>query len=333
MAKHVRMRHLPRRIALVAALGLPLGWLAMAPASAALMGSSDQRTATVADSAEAWYASSPIDICSTPLGCPPAQVPTSPYPANTLHVGVAGGQETARTYLAPNLLTLPFGATFVSGTMTLPVTTDNSAGTTSPDTAKIQACLAAAPIADGTEGSTQAPPKTDCKTSAPLKYDAKKAVFTLDLSKFLTAWSHGTPELGLALLPASAGPTDAWHVSFNGKKFSGAHIGSTIVYTPPPPITNPVGQTTAPPPVTPPATTPVPQTPPSVSLPAPTTATAPVSPPQVATPTAAPPVQQVALSQQFQYPLAFLLPIALLAGGVFFIRLFTRDPMPVRPAQ
>src|SRR5690348_15118675 len=111
MAKHARMKAIQRwrrRAAVVATAAVPLGWLAMAPASAALMRGDDTRTATVADSAEAWYSSSPIDICSTPLGCPPAQVPSSPYPANTLHVGVAGGQETARTYVLPNLLSMPY---------------------------------------------------------------------------------------------------------------------------------------------------------------------------------------------------------------------------------
>jgi len=40
--------------------------------------------------------------------------------------------------------------------------------------------------------------------------------------------------------------------------------------------------------------------------------------------------QPVALSQPFQYPLAFLLPLALLAAAVFFARLFTRDAVPLK---
>jgi Na+/H+ antiporter NhaC len=44
------------------------------------------------------------------------------------------------------------------------------------------------------------------------------------------------------------------------------------------------------------------------------------------------PVQPVAFARSFQYPMAFLLPIVLLAGAVFFGRLFTRDATPVRPA-
>jgi hypothetical protein len=61
-----------------------------------------------------------------------------------------------------------------------------------------------------------------------------------------------------------------------------------------------------------------------------------VVPPAAAPPVvaSAPPVAQqfqpVALSRPFQYPLVFLLPIALLAGAVFLVRLFTRDFTPTR---
>lgn len=335
MANHVRMkrRRLGRRAALVAAAAVPLSWLAMAPAGAALTRSADQRTATLTDVAEAWYADSPIDVCTSPLGCPPVSLPTSPYPAHTLHVGLAGGQETARAYVLPNLVSLPYGAKFVSGTMTLPVTTSTNAGTVSPAAAKIQACLATAPIPDGTEGSTQAPPATSCATKAPLIYDVKKALFTLDLTPFLTVWSAGKPALGIALLPATGAPTDSWHVSFNGRKYAGDHITSSVVFTPPPPIPTSRAAGAAPL-AAPPASKPAPQSPPNVSLPPQTTGTTPAAPPQVATPTVpAPPTQAVAVSREFQYPLAFLFPIALLVGAVFFIRLFTRDPMPVRPAR
>jgi hypothetical protein len=216
--------------------------------------------------------------------------------------------------------------------MTLPVTTAGSAGTVSPGAAKIQACLAKAPITDGTEGSTQAPPAVDCTTKVPLKYDAKKSVFTLDLARFLTAWSKGAPQLGIALLPTGAAPTDNWHVSFNGRKYSGDHVTSSIVFTPAPPTT--VDTVSAPPVTTPAPSNPAPQPVPDVSLPGPTTDSAPAAAPQVAQPTVAQPaVQPVAVSQEFQYPLAFLLPIALLAGAVFFVRLFTRDPLPVRRAR
>lgn len=327
MAKHRRVKRRSRawRRAGLLTVGAvtPLAWLSMAAVAA------PPHTATVGDTAEAWYASSPVDMCTTPLGCPPAQVPTSPYPADTLHVGVAGGQETARTYVVPNLLSLPFGATLTDGTMTLPVVTDTLAGTVSPASAKILACLATKPVTDGTQGSTQAPPDVDCKTSAALKYDAKKNVFTVDLAPLLAAWSGGAPQFGIGLVPdtSKAQPSDAWHVAFNGRKRTGPHISSVISYTPPPATT--VGSTAPPPTTTPSAPTGV-STPttPNVSLPPPTTQQPPAAAPQVAAPQPQPIAQPVALTRPFQYPMAFLMPLALLAGAVFFVRLFTRDPLP-----
>jgi hypothetical protein len=325
MAKHRRVRRSRawRRAGLLTVGAVtPLVWLSMAAVAA------PAHTATVADSAEAWYAAAPVDICTTPLGCPPPQVPSSPYPADTLHVGVAGGQETARTYVVPNLFALPLGATLTGGTMTLPVVTDANAGTVSPDTAKILACLATKPVTDGTQGSTQAPPDVDCKTSAPLKYDAKKTVFTVDLAPLLSAWAKGAPQFGIGLVPdtSKAQPSDAWHVAFNGRKRTGPHISSLISYTPPAPIPTPASapaptQAAPPPPVSSGNT-------PSVSLPPPTTAQPPAAAPQVA-PTQPQPIAQqpVALTRSFQYPMAFLMPLALLVGAVFFVRLFTRDPI------
>jgi hypothetical protein len=256
-------------------------------------------------------------------------VPTSPYPADTLHAGVAGGQETARAYVVPNLLALPLGATLTDGTMTLPVTTDSQAGTVGPDTAKIRACLATKPVTDGVQGSSETPPDVDCKTSAPLKYDAKKSVFTIDLAPLIAAWSKGAPQFGVGLVPdtSKAQPSDAWHVAFNGRKHTGRHIESTMSFTPPPPIAQgaPAPQPTTPAAAPPPVTN---NTTPNVSLPPTQTQQPPAAAPQVA-PSQQPVAQQpVALAREFQYPMAFLMPLALLAGAVFFVRLFTRNPLP-----
>jgi hypothetical protein len=335
MAKPSRMRRATvswRRTALLGAtLAIPLGWLLTAPAQAVQQAAEGSRSQTVGDGAEAWYAASPIDLCSTPLGCPPQQAPTSPYPANTLHVGVAGGQETARTYVLPDLLSLPFGAKTTSGVMTLPVDSAGTDGTVAADSATMLACLGAAPFADGTAGASSAAPKVDCKTSAPAKYDAKKVQFTVDLTPFLEAWASGQPALGIALLPdpGKASPSETWHVTFNGRKLSGKkHIESDITYTPAPPTGTGTGNTVT----TPPA--PTAANPPPVNVPAlpPSTATPPQPAPVVAPTQAAPPVAQqpVAFTRKFQYPLAFLAPIGLLIGVVFFARLFTRDPLPRR---
>src|SRR3954451_4812223 len=140
----VRWRAQLRRAAmLLGGVAVPFGWLLALPAAGApLAAESGARTVTVADASEAWFAAGPVDICTTPLGCPPEGAPTSPYPADTLHVGVAGGQETARTYVLPDLVALPFGSKFVSATMPLPLATGNGDGTESPETAALRACLA-----------------------------------------------------------------------------------------------------------------------------------------------------------------------------------------------
>jgi hypothetical protein len=316
----------------VSALALAL--LPLGAAHAALIDESRTATATVGDVAEAWYADAPIDLCTTPLGCPPAEVPSSPYPADTLHVGVAGGQESARTYLVPDLVSLPFGATVLGGTMTLPVAAETEDGTQSPESAHIVACLAVAPVTDGVEGSTAEPPKVDCKTSSPLTYDAQNGTFSVELTPLLSATSGLLP-YGIALVPdrAKTAVTDAWHVTFNGRgRPKVKHIASLVsfqrpVVQPPPPaghsddgsvVTDPtVGQPPAGP-VT------------GIGLPDPVQQPVDGSPPQVAPPTSAPAAQPVAFSREFQYPMAFLLPLALLAGAVFFVRLFTRDATPMR---
>ena len=337
MAKTSRMRQgtgrrvLRRACLLSAGVAIPLGWLLTAPAEAVPQQSSGGHTATVEDSSEAWYATGAIDICTTPLGCPPEQVPTSPYPADTLHVGVAGGQETARTYLLPDLLSLPLGATATGGTMTIPVDTASTDGTASADTAAMLACAATQPFTDGAAGSGATPPKTDCKTSVPAKYDAKKSVFTVDLEPFLKAWAAGQPSLGIALVPDpdKMSPTETWHVTIYGRKFAGHdHVKSVITYTPAPPITSSGGNATTATPPAPPAANPPPVSTPDVP---PATSTPDAPPPVVAPDQQAPVAQQpVAFTKEFQYPLAFLAPIALLILAVFFTRLFTRDPLPRR---
>jgi hypothetical protein len=317
---------------------MPLVWLLTAPAEGAPLhhrAAAPGHTVTAPDAIEAWYASAPIDLCSTPLGCPPEQVPTSPYPADTLHVGVAGGQETARTYLLPDLTRLPFGAIGVTGVMTLPIGSGSQDGSQSVDAAHLKACLAIKPVTDGTQGSTAKPPDVDCSTTAAPVYDAKHNVFTLDVTVFLAEWTSGALPYGIALVPDldKGQPTDAWHVAFNGRHRAKAdHITTTISFTPPPPVST-AGNGPAVTPTQQPTPPPVDTSGGGVSLPPVASgAQPPVAPaPQVAPP-AQPAVvaQPVALARGFQYPMAFLAPLALLAAALFFGRLFTRDPLPMR---
>jgi hypothetical protein len=306
----------------LAALG---GLLLSAPARAAQTGS-----VNVLDAVEAWYSDAPTaPPCPLPLGCP-TQAPTSPYPKDTLHVGVAAGKETARTYVLPDLTTLPIGAIADGGSMVLPLAT-TSAGTVNASAAHIKACLATKLIPADTAGAdVKTAPPYDCAVSALVVYSAASGAFTLPLTPFLQAWATGQIPYGIALIPDSAATksTDVWQVAFSGRNRAGfLKISSTITYT--------VPATPTLPPVPPPA--PV-AAPPQVNVPAPAQLPQPQS---VAPPTTVPPNPQVAAPppartvafrvQHFQYPMVFLFPLLLLGAGIFLIRVFTRDARPWRP--
>src|SRR3954454_11511855 len=74
MANHAlvrRSRKRPRAGLLLSGVSVPLCLLLAAPAGAAVLEADQTHTVTVGDTAEAWYADSPVDVCTTPLGCPP----------------------------------------------------------------------------------------------------------------------------------------------------------------------------------------------------------------------------------------------------------------------
>lgn len=314
-----------RRVAFAAASIAALGLLL--PPSAA--GAAETKTAKIGNSSEAWYSPVSFSTCALPAGCAPpapapapASPPTSPYPADTLHVGFAAGSETARTYVLPDFYSLPFDATVTAGTLTMPLATEPEAGNMTPDVAKILACLATKPVPDGTQGSSDPPPEIDCKVSAPATYKADQGgSFSVDLAPFIAAWTGGATRNGIALIPdtAKSQPTDIWHVAFNGRKREGVQTASSeVTYT----ITEQdFGLPFEPPPV---LTVPLP---PVMNLPLPLPVPLPSATPEQ------PPVQQPPQTpvayHGFQYPLAFLLPLLLLAGFLFLSRLFTGDATPM----
>jgi hypothetical protein len=116
-----------------------------------------------------------------------------------------------------------------------------------------------------------------------------------------------------------------WHAAFSGhERENGLQISSLVHYTiaPATPLPPPV-DTLLPPPaaLAPPVAAP-PLSAPTQPLPAP------VEPPTVAAPPQQP-VVAVSLPTRYQYPAAFLMPLAFLAAAVFLFRLFTGDPTPV----
>jgi hypothetical protein len=328
MAKHRSVnRTFARTAARLGCLTLAGGPLLMLSVPTALAGS----MVTAGDQAESWYTIAPADACSAPIGCPPATVPSSPYPTDTLHVGVAAGQETARTYLVIDMSAVPFDATATSGTMTLPLASDQQSGVVQPAAAHLAGCLAKAAAADGVQGTPTTPPAVDTTVCVDATYSASSSTFSLDLSPFLSAWASGKPQDGIALMasPSKTAQTDAWHVAFNDRKRAGQpHISSSITYTAAP--ATPFDNGLVSQPTTAAVVPPVSSVPPNLGTPS-TTSVAPTGPaPQVAAaPPAAPASQPVAFSRGFQYPAVFLMPIALLAVAVFFVRLFTRDPLPL----
>ena len=69
-----------KALAVVVVAGV--GFALALPASA-----SAQTGTVVGDAAEAWYATGPLQSCSSPVGCLPASAPqASSYPSGTLHV-------------------------------------------------------------------------------------------------------------------------------------------------------------------------------------------------------------------------------------------------------
>jgi hypothetical protein len=205
-----------------AAVAIALGIVALPAPALAGQGTPDSHSATVSSSAEAWYTTLPASSCSLPVGCPPAPAPTaaSAYTPGTLHVGVLAGAESARAYVKLDLSRLPLDAALTAGTLALPVSADQQAGNIAVDTAALRACLVTSPVTDGVEGGTGEVPKIDCgQAEAKVVGAATNAMFTVDLTHFLKAWSSGVPNQGVALVPDESQAQDAhWQVSFIGKK-------------------------------------------------------------------------------------------------------------------
>ena len=114
-----------RGVLLGAALGVLLTFSVGLEASAA-----PKEQVTTPAAKQAWYAQAPpcaaIDCSIVPL--------VTPYPEDTLHVSISGGQETARTYLAFPL-TVPAHSRLVGGELVLPIDADPAHGSVTPEDA------------------------------------------------------------------------------------------------------------------------------------------------------------------------------------------------------
>jgi hypothetical protein len=291
------------------------------------------RDSRVGDRAEAWYSTPSGSLCIPLVGCLPLPLPVAlppplSFPAGTLHVGVTLGAESARAYVVPDLpsdvASLP-----PTGVLILPVDNSPLAGTLDLGSSRIKACLTTgrAPTQPTAKAaSAGSPPSVDCTVSTPARYDAAIKAFRVDLTPFLAKWQHGRADHGIALLPGLAGASRLaeWQVAFDGRGSTSPTVYSLLA-----------NAGSGRPPTTP---TPTPSSPPSIAA-SPPTITVPlpgvsgVEPP-VAPPAIAPSAQaEVYLVRPtgFRYPAIFIAPLAILAGVVFFGRLFTGSS--VRPRR
>jgi hypothetical protein len=179
--------------------------------------SADETQVTLTPSFESWYQPNPtcaqVTGCVTPDGVTSAVgVPTSPYPAGTLHVGVDAGTETARAYL--RFLLAQDAGTLSSAHVEIPLDVASENGNAQPETAHVLVCLTKSAITKS-EGSLNEPPRTDCSAGAALTYAATPAPhLTGDLRPLLAGLATGA---ALALIPDAANtqPTDTWHIVFS----------------------------------------------------------------------------------------------------------------------
>lgn len=313
------------------ALLLTTAFLAAAGGRADAAG--DERQLSITDAAESYYTTAvqsltsiaPVSPCLAPASCPPTvDSPPSIFPPDTLHVGVAAGAEAYRTYVSPDLGALPSDATTATGQMILPVATDAGSGTVSADTAQIAACLVAEPAPDGVAGSTAVPPTIVPGACRPLQYNAKTQAFSVDVTPFLSAWTSGVPNNGLALIPIVASQADDWQVTFNSRHRTGvAHIVTLIQQRPRSAVSPDQRDGALPSPHTPSVTAPGPTT---NGLPASNSGVPAGEAPVVAGAGPQPPAQARAFrTTGFLYPQALLVPVAILILGVCLMRVFTAE--------
>lgn len=337
MSRHRRLPGRPgtasRLVAACMVVGGSLGFVPLAHADSEL---------TLTPIVEAWY--QPNATCVTPAGCqaPPAAPPdNSPFPAGTLHVGLSAGQETARSYLA-----LPFSGalgTITSGSLSVPLDTSATDGSSNPTSAKVQVCLTSATFT-AVEGSFEPPPKVDCSTAAPAAYvDKPQPHLQADLGSLASALSTAT---GLVLLPdkTKAAPSDSWRIVFS------AHTRTDAAKTPPamatvsvaePPATSPDQQPVVSLPdnntsglggITPPTGTGFAAGPSAGDLPA-------VGAPAVTAPVVTAPAGSApgpagrTVTVGYAYPVVWLLPLALLLLVPLVARALTRDLMPATASR
>lgn len=307
------------RIAVVMTTGILVSLCAGAMPAYAERGT-DQATTR----AEAWY--NTADACDEQVDCSLLPPPNA-YPEDTLHVGLTGGDTTAETYLELDTSSIPPDSSITGGQLTLPVDTEPRDGSLRPDQAELMACVVTE-FVDSSAGTFEQPPEYNCdKATSVAQFAAEPApTYTVDLTPFAAAWADGaSPRLAILPTPTAKKAGDTWRVVFWGRNNdsddakpitasltyrSGTDHGTPHAEAEPEPFT--LADPLPPPPASLPAlpepadaVAPEPAASPQVSPPKP-------PPPQTApAPAAATPAFRTV---GYQYPIAWVMPIALLGG-------------------
>jgi hypothetical protein len=252
---------------------------------------------------------------------------TNPWPAGSLHVAVAGGQETARTYLAFALGDL--GGTVDGAVLDVPLDTSAQDGSVSPESAAVQVCPFTESVSPAS-GSFDAPPAVACDEGVAATFVATPTPHLhADLAPLLGDLAGAT---GVALLPdpRKVDQTSAWHVVLSAHdradaaKTAPASLAVTVtpygtdtgVDVPLPPA--PAVEVPAAPPLT------------GTGFAAPPAPQAPVQQPLAApaAPQAAPVLQARTITVGYAYPAVWLLPVALLVLVPLTTGALTKDLTP-----
>jgi len=305
-----------------------------------------ESTTTLTPATSAWYQPNPT--CAQASGCvttgslpvaPPVDIPLSPYPSGTLHVGYASQAETARSYLAFPVSSVD--GTVSAATLDVPLDTVAADGSLQPETSHVQACLVAAPITP-TEGSISPPPLASCDQHATMTYVATPAPHLhADLAPLLGGLLTTS---GIALLPdaTAASESDAWRVVFSSPtRADAAKTDPPLMRLSVTPSTSddglpqtPVDVASAPPvggltsPVVPGTLPAIPDT----SLPA-VTAPGAQAPAVQDQPQTAPVAQPQTITVGYAYPVVWLLPLVFLVLVPLAARALTTDLSPRTSAE
>lgn len=315
--------------------------LSALPAIALFSPAAAASTSTLHTQREAWYRTSPA--CVLLLACSATQ---NAYPAGTVHVGILAGQETDRTYIAFDTSQLPSSGPVAGVTLTLPVGGADS-GTVNASAADLEACWVTTPF-DTVYGSTDPPPTIDCKKPAAAMYAVDPSPhYSLDITGFFARWMSGTPNNGIALVPAGdSSPSADWQVALAAGPQSAPSgidpITATVAIDGSPTTTlrpNGGGSPASPPSIAPPPG----GAPTGTALPAAAATVLPAAsrsgqmlapPPRLASPQrgfipAGPAPLEMASKFSYQYPVVWLTPLALILGAAYVLNVMRR-PVVVR---